>query len=242
MNISNRTKISLAQILELLNISLVNLLFQKYSMHDSCSNIEDIKSSIDSQGDLQSLVEEIISTQQDLRSRISPRYQFDDRWNDLEKCLFLDGYKITDKKLISIEPNVDGVLAFEDDLTNEIKNSSLDKQVEIIQLINKSAESFKADDYNECLSKARIVLETIVKAIAENKFNYKDTWGRSLGKLKFEGFINQYEEDAIATTYTLVSNGSHIPLGFTDEEYSRYGRNLIMSICYYIVKRYKQNF
>ena len=35
---------------------------------------------------------------------------------------------------------------------------------------------------------------------------------------------------------SFVSNGSHIPLGFTNEEYARYGRNLLMSKCYYIIK------
>ena len=66
--------------------------------------------------------------------------------------------------------------------------------------------------------------------------------GSALSNLKTNSFLTQIEEDLMAKTYSFVSNGSHIPLGFTNEEYARYGRNLVMSKCYYIIKRYKQNF
>jgi len=46
----------------------------------------------------------------------------------------------------------------------------------------------------------------------------------------------------MAKLYGFISDGSHIPLGFTEEEYARYGRNLAMSKCYYIIKKYKQQF
>ena len=62
---------------------------------------------------------------------------------------------------------------------------------------------------------------------------------RKLSILKANGFITNNEENALASIYTLVSDGSHKPLGFTDEEYSRYGRNLIMTTCHYSIK--KQN-
>ena len=66
--------------------------------------------------------------------------------------------------------------------------------------------------------------------------------GSALNNLKTNSFLTQIEEDLMAKTYSFVSNGSHIPLGFTNEEYARYGRNLLMSKCYYIIKKYKQNF
>ena len=75
-------------------------------MEDNCRNIQDIKESIFSSNSLDSLIPELISTKQDLRSRISPRCKFDERWNDFEKCLFLDGYKIENSILISIEPKL----------------------------------------------------------------------------------------------------------------------------------------
>ena len=52
----------------------------------------------------------------------------------------------------------------------------------------------------------------------------------------------QKEEELMGKLYGFISDGSHIPLGFTQEEYARYGRNLAMSKCYYIIKKYKQQF
>ena len=212
-------------------------------MEDNCRNIQDIKESISSSNSLDSLISELISTKQDLRSRISPRYKFDERWNDFEKCLFLDGYKIENNILISIEANIDGVIALEDDFTIEINNSTFSKKEDVKKLINESAEAFKSGDYNQCLSKSRIALETLIRTIAIDKYsNTNDTWGSALSNLKTNSFLTQIEEDLMAKTYSFVSNGSHIPLGFTNEEYARYGRNLLMSKCYYIIKKYKQNF
>lgn len=243
MIFSTRTNISLSQFLELFEISLTNILFEKYSMDTDCRNIQDIKESISSSNSLDSLISELISTKQDLRSRISPKYKFDERWNDFEKCLFLDGYKIENNILISIEPNIDGVIPLEDDFTIEINSSTFLKKEDVKRLINESAEAFKNSDYNQCLSKSRIALETLIRTIAIDKYsNTNDTWGSALSNLKTNSFLTQIEEDLMAKTYSFVSNGSHIPLGFTNEEYARYGRNLLMSKCYYIIKKYKQNF
>lgn len=243
MIFSTRTNISLSQFLELFEISLTNILFEKYYMDTDCRNIQDIKESIFSSNSLDSIISELISTKQDLRSRISPKYKFDERWNDFEKCLFLDGYKIENNILISIEPNIDGVIALEDDFTIEINSSTFSKKEDVKRLINESAEAFKNSDYNQCLSKSRIALETLIRTIAIDKYsNTNDTWGSALSNLKTNSFLTQIEEDLMAKTYSFVSNGSHIPLGFTNEEYARYGRNLLMSKCYYIIKKYKQNF
>ena len=140
-------------------------------MEDNCRNIQDIKESIFSSNSLDSLIPELISTKQDLRSRISPRYKFDERWNDFEKCLFLDGYKIENNILISIEPNIDGVIPLEDDFTIEINSSTFSKKEDVKRLINESAEAFKNSDYNQCLSKSRIALETLVRTIAIDKYS-----------------------------------------------------------------------
>lgn len=243
MVFSTRTKISLSQFLELFEISLTNILFEKYAMKDNCEDIQDIKESISSSNSLDSLISELISTKQDLRSRISPKYRFDERWNDFEKCLFLDGYKIENNILISIEPNIDGVIVLEDDFTIEINTSTFSRKEDVKKLINESAEAFKNNDFNQCLSKSRIALETLIRTIAIDKYNNtNDSWGSALNNLKTNGFLTQIEEDLIAKIYSFVSNGSHIPLAFTDEEYARYCRNLLMSKCYYIIKKYNQKF
>ncbi len=241
MIINLRTKISLSQLLDLFEYNLSNLLLEKHSLEHGCYNINEINDALES-GNLESLVQEIALTKRVLRNKVSPRYEFDERWDDFEKCLLLDGYKITDNNLIiPIEPTIDGVVATEDDLTIELNNSSLPKKEEIIKLLLEPANAFKntTPDYNECLSKARIALETIIRNKVEVEDGRNESWGRSLHILKDKGFLTPEEDQAISSTYTFVSNGSHIPLGFTQEEYARYGRNLLMTVCYYIIK--KQN-
>jgi hypothetical protein len=165
-------------------------------MEDNCRNIQDIKESIFSSNSLDSIISELISTKQDLRSRISPRCKFDERWNDFEKCLFLDGYKIENNILISIEPNIDGVITLEDDFTIEINSSTFSKKEDVKRLINESAEAFKNSDYNQCLSKSRIALETLIRTIAIDKYsNTNDTWGSALSNLKTNSFLTQIEEE-----------------------------------------------
>lgn len=62
-------------------------------------------------------------------------------------------------------------------------------------MINESAQAFKNSDFNQCLSKARISLETIVRTIAIDKYNNSnDSWGNALSKLKTESFITQKSE------------------------------------------------
>lgn len=243
MILNLRTKISLSQLLEIFEYTWINTLFEKYSLPHNCQDISDIKKIVITKNIIP-LIQEVVSTKRELRSRISPKYKFEDRWDDLEKCLLLDGYKINKNHTItSIEPSVDGIIAMEDDLITEINQSSLSKKAEITQLIKESEEAFKnpIPDYNSCLSKARISLETIIRNKIEDETTTNESWGRSLNILKANGFISTDEEKAIASTYTFVSDGSHIPLGFTNEEYSRYGRNLIMTVCYYIIKKQNGN-
>lgn len=243
MNITKRTKISLAQLLDKFDVSDLRVIFEKYEMDSHFSNVEDIKNIVLSSTNLCEFINEIIEQKQTYRKKISPKEPYDNRFNDFEKYLFLDGYKIDNNSIITIEPTIDGVIVFEDDLTNEINSSTFSKKDEIKQLINESAEAFKNDDFNQCLSKSRIALETIVRTIAIDKYsNTNDRWTNALSYLKINSFLTQKEEELIGKIYGFISNGSHIPLGFTDKEYARYSRNLAISKCYYIIKKYKQNF
>lgn len=243
MNLTKRMKISLAQLLDELDKANLKVLFDKYGMNSYFTNVEDIKNIVLDSTNLTELIKEIVEQKQTFRKKISPKEPYDNRFIDFEKCLFLDGYKIQNNSIISIEPTIDGVIAFEDELTNELMNSTFLKKDEVKNLINESAEAFKNNDFNQCLSKARIALETIVRTIAIDKYNNSnDSWGNALSKLKTESFIMQKEEELMRKLYGFISDGSHIPLGFTSEEYARYSRNLVMSKCYYIIKKYKQQF
>jgi hypothetical protein len=247
MLITKRTKISLAQFFDLFDDYTKHLLFEKYnivySLCDSASQI-DLCDSLLTAGNenIQLLVEEIVATTGYLRNKIIPKYPFDERWKDLTQCLLLDGYQIEQNILIRIEPNLDGIQPIEDDLTAELNSSCLSQRKNIIALMESSAHDFRKPnpDFNGCLSNSRIALETLVINIAENNGFQKSTeskiWGQSLDYLLRTNFINKKENDAISSVYTLLSDGTHIPLGFTDEEYVRFGRNLAISMCYFIIK------
>ncbi len=246
MIITKRTKLSLCQFLDLFEQDVVHVLLEKHGMSAwgySQTEIGEVLSEADKTS-IETLIDEIVSTNGDLRNRVSPRYRFDERWQDFEKCLLLDGFKIKEKTLLRLEPVIESTHPVEDDLTNELNNSNLGSSNEVIRSIKLSADSFKKStpDYNACLSHSRIALETIIRSIAEHKgaqiSEPNKAWGKSLSHLKNSNFISSKEESAIASTYTFISDGSHIPVGFTEEEFVRFGRNLAMSVCYFIIKKF----
>lgn len=246
MIVTKRTKLSLCQFLDLFGQDVLHVLLEKHGITAwgySQTEISKVVSDAD-QGSIETLIDEVARTNGDLRNRVSPRYRFDERWSDFEKCLLLDGFKIQEKEIQTIEPVIEGAQTLEDDLTNELKVSGLPSTNEINRLIRLSAESFRKStpDYNACLTHARVALETIVRTIAHSHGleieQDSKTWGRSLSRIKSVGFVSNKEEAAIASTYTFISDGAHIPVGFTEEEFTRFGRNLAMSVCYFIIKKF----
>ncbi|NQT10603.1 MAG: hypothetical protein HQ573_05480 [Desulfobacteraceae bacterium] len=247
MVVTKRTKLSLCQFLDLFIQDVVQVLLDKYDI--SCWGLSQTELGEALFGadhsSIESLIDEIVRTNGDLRNRVSPRYRFDERWSDFKKCLLLDGYKVEENEIIRIEPFIEANEPVEDDLTKELQLARLSSIMDIIKHIRLSAESFRKStpDYNGCLSHSRIALETLVREIAANKGysikNENKAWGESLAYLKKSSFISQKEENSIASTYTFISDGSHIPVGFTEEEFARFGRNLVTSVCYFIVKKFK---
>jgi hypothetical protein len=245
MIVTKRTKFSLCQFLGLFDQDFLHVLLEKHGITAwgySQTEISEVLSEAD-QGLIEPLIDEVVRTNGDLRNRVSPRYRFDERWSDFEKCLLLDGFKIQEKEIVTIEPVIEGAQPLEDDLTNELEASGLPSTDDIIRLIRLSAESFRKStpDYNACLTHARVALETIVRTIArlhglEIEQDSK-AWGKSLSHIKSSGFVTNKEEAAIASTYTFISDGAHVPVGFTEEEFTRFGRNLSMSVCYFIIKK-----
>ncbi len=246
MIVTKRTKLSLCQFLDLFEQDVVHILLEKHGITPwgySQTEISGVLSEADHDS-IESLIDELIRTNGDLRNRVSPRYRFDERWNDFLKCLLLDGFKVEEKTILRLEPVIESTEAVEDDLTNELDSSSLGSSSEVIRHIKLSAESFKkaSPDFNGCLSHSRIALETLVRAIAKDRGSEinesSKAWGKSLSYLQSIGFITNKEEGAIASTYTFISDGAHVPVGFTEEEFSRFGRNLAMSVCYFIIKKF----
>lgn len=245
MIVTKRTKLSLCQLLGLFEKNEVNILLEKHDISTLGYSQAEIGGALSdaNQGSIESLIDEVVSTNGDLSNRVSPRYRFKERWDDFKKCLLLDGFKVEEKTILRLEPAIESTEPVEDDLTNELNRSKLISLDEIIRHIKLSAESFKksSPDYNACLSHSRITLETIVREIAKlkglGKVENSKAWGKSLSYLKTSGLITEKEEGAIASIYTMISDGAHIPVGFTEEEFTRFGRNMAMSICYFVIKK-----
>jgi len=247
MQISKRSKVSFAQLLSVLNGQTVHVLFDKYeydpyNAHSAINISDEIQSASENQ--LSNLIKEVIRTSNTLRNGTSPRYKYDDQFEELRKSLLLDGYVIDSKTIKSLDPDFDGKEPIEDELLHELTKSGLSGYEEIKLCIIASADDFiKAPpDFNGSLTNIRIGLETIVRKIAiERNFvstMVGNTWGPSLGHLKKNGFFTEKEEKTLASVFTFVSDGAHIPIGFTEEEFVRLGRHLCASMCYFVIKKY----
>lgn len=248
MVISKRTKLSFCQVLDLVGRDQVDILLEKHDVSVEDISLGNIRETLLGVGDVKiaSLISEVVSTKRALRDKkTSTATAFDERWGDLERCLMLDGYRVELNRIIKIEPFIESSEPIEDDLAKELRRASLPSSEEIISLIKRSAEEFRKlmpDYYNGCLTYSRVSLETLCKELAVQKgFVVSDidtkVWGNSIRFLKEKTFFDKKEEDAISSIYTFISPGAHKPLGFTDEEFARFGMNLAISVCYYVVKK-----
>jgi len=175
-----------------------------------------------------------------------------ERWRDLVLCLELDGYRLTEsvqagsliQRFIPIEPNVGGLEKLDDDLALEIGRTELPGSQDIVSLIEASASSFRAQDFNSCLGNVRVALETLAKAIAKvrresHPANFNESeWGSVIAYLRTSGFITDKQEKALVGVYGFISEGAHKPLGFEDHEFARLGRNFALGSCYFLSKRF----
>lgn len=247
MQFSRRTKFSLAQFLSVVDRPIVYLLFEKFGFKpQSVSSPIDIGNEIISAKDsvLSDLLIEVIQTSRTLRSQTSPKYRFDDQYSVMKKSLLLDGYLVENESIIALDPNFVGHEPVEDALLKELNNFTLQNKEDIKLAVKASADDFIKikPDYNGSLTNIRIALETLIREIALDKefttTKSGNTWGPSLGYLKVCGFIDKKDEDALSSVFTFISNGAHIPLGFSQEEFVRLGRNMCYSMCYFVIKMY----
>jgi hypothetical protein len=247
MQITKRSKLSLAQLLGIMDNQSVYVLLEKYDLDPYKANsVITISEEIQSASEIQlsNLIEEIVCTSNTLRSAVSPRYKYDDQFNEFKKSLLLDGYVIEANGIKSLDPNFEGREPIEDELLHEVAQSGLDENDEVKTCILASASDFiKAQpDFNGSLTNIRICLETIVRKIAVRQDfvanRSGNTWGPSLGYLKTNDFLTEKEEKTLASVFTFVSDGAHVPIGFSQEEFVRLGRNLCASMCYFVIKKY----
>jgi hypothetical protein len=96
--------------------------------------------------------------------------------------------------------------------------------------------------FNGCLTNARVALQTLATAIAKARATShpgsfdEAKWGQVIAYLQKSGFIKQHQEDGLTGVFSFLSQGAHVPIGFTEEEFTRLGRSLAVSFCYFLVK------
>ncbi len=256
---SRRTRLSIVQLLRELLGSDVEVLLQKHCIDfvagsSSYNFVSDLKESLlrASEDQVRELIEEMVRTRGTIRYKFSTKYVFEEHWRDLDRSLQLDGFR-TDidarpekPALIAIDPTVVDQPVVEDDLTVAIERSGLVESERIIKSIRASADHFRAEtpDYNASLTHARIALHELAKAIAsEWKQNHpgsyqEEKWGQVIDFLRTREFIDWQEEDALTSTYSLVSPGTHTLLSLSESETTRLGRTLFHSMAYFLTKRW----
>lgn len=251
MVITIRTKLSFCQLLALINQDQISTLLEKHELYiDECISVVQIKEKLldANSARVGGLINEVVSTRNSIKSyknRTVTATVFDERWADFEKCLLLDGYRVEKNRLVKIEPFIESNEPIEDDLTKEIQEASLSSSDDILRLIRSSADQFKSPGtelYSGCLTESRVALELLVKDIAikngcDIKMHGSKVWGTTANYLNTSGFFSEKEKNTVTSIYTFISEGAHQHLGLTDKEFARFGRNLAISVCYYIVKK-----
>lgn len=257
---SRRTSLSLVQFLGLQDRTFVGLLFEKqglpYSGQIACAEpyaLDFLATVGDStakaaQDQIHALVREIIRTKGDLRSRVTPKYRFDERFGDLETCLLLDGYAIRNGELVPVDPTIPETPFVEDDLTHALKHCGLPDSPAIVQKLIDSAEAFRKSppNFNASLNDARVALQTLATLIATARvpkhpgsFDQRK-WGAVLAYLRSSRFLTEDEEKGLAGVFGFVSPGSHLPLGLSEMEMARLGRSFVSGMCWFLVKRFTE--
>jgi hypothetical protein len=259
MDVSTRSKFSLCQFLLLFERDEIVLLLGKYGLpieglQNRWGGISPAAAIRDAIIDatpvpLSELVQEIARTRRTMRSRISPKRSFDERWEDFSRCLQLDNYGLARDEygqesdhFAPIEPIIDGASGVEDDLTRELGRCGLSEAEEILRVLDASAASFRGGDFNGCLTNARVALQTLATGIARTRRDShpgdfdEAKWGQVVSYLRKSAFIKQHQEDGLAGVFSFLSQGAHVPIGFTEEEFTRLGRSLAVSFCYFLTK------
>jgi len=246
--LSKRTRLSVCQLLGAIEADFVHMLLVKHDFpaRDKYHAQELLKQGLQGTPDhLQGLLDEIVRTRADLRAhRWGNTEHFDERWEDLARCLSLQGYRLDDGTLIAVDPTIEGTVQIEDDLVSELKRSRLNECQPVLLALEKSADDFRRipADYNGCLTNARVALQTLAIGIAKARqvrhpgnFN-EESWGEVMAYLRSSGLLTEREEKGICGVFGFVSEGAHRYLGVNEEEMARLGRNLAAAMCYFLIK------
>ena len=224
------------------------VLLKKYDLHGGWPPSEAIVRVCERADErrLLALLDEAGRTQRNLRSQVSPKYRYDEREADLSRCLELDGYRVTGNGLEQIEPTVEGQAVYEDDLSRALRTCNLPGAVTVQTALDQSAEAFRRQpaDFNAALTHVRVALQTLATSIATIRaggaaVGFDPTkWGQVAAYLRTSGFITKSEEEGLTGVFSFVSPGAHTLLGQSEEEMTRLGRSMVVSMCYFLVTSY----
>jgi PAS domain-containing protein len=195
---------------------------------------------------IEQVLVEIVRTERSFYyARTSNAQVYQERYQDLTACLALDGYVVREGEFLQAEPNLDAA-PLEDDLTRELQRSGLPDADDILQRLSSSAEDFRRTppDLNGSLTNARVALQTLgnnisVQRAASRPAGFDETkWGQVVTHLRTAGVISTDEEKGIAGVFSFVSPGAHNILGVSETEMVRLGRSLVVTMCYFLTKRW----
>lgn len=248
-----RTRLSLGQLLERYEPPLVSALLTKHGGPDLYQSpglvfgqqLFAAMRGLDGES-ATSLLAEVVATQGELRQRLKPHYVFDERFRDLTQCLRLDGYEVTQQReLVRLDPTLAESPPVEDDLVKSLLASQAPNRADIVRKINDSAEAYRraTPDYNAALTNARVALQTMARDVAQHllrpgeSFPYDmSKWGDLIRFLRERDEVSAEEERGLAGVFAFVSPGAHRAIGLSEEQMTRLGRSLALSMCWFLLQ------
>ncbi|MHA4867218.1 hypothetical protein ACXZ1M_05910 [Duganella sp. PWIR1] len=250
--ISHRTQHSLAQFLSHQEAAVSVVLLGKYgaqhlNLHADMLLMDLIRTLRDLDNrTLLMVIQEIVATQGTLRTKVNPKYVFDERLYDLTQCLILDGYIIDGKRLITADPSIVDGQPVEDDLISALRTCGAPRREQIIAKINDSSAAFRSSppDYNAALVNARVALETLAADVAQDVHAQLSSpeaynpakWGEVVTFLRKAGEITQEEERGLAGVFGFLSPGAHRPVGISEAQMTRLGRSFALNMCWFLLQ------
>ena len=247
--LTNQSNVALVQLLQSLSADAIRLLFLKHlneSRVDTTSHTLLTLVNYATPDQLVGLLAELLTDRTAIRTDAPTKYVFDARRDELRRCLRADGFAILDGGLTRLVPAAEPTALIADQLEQTLADSGLDSDDEIRRMLQDSHVSMSGlpPDFNDATTKARIALETVARRSAANIAEHRgiappaDRWGSSLALLRAEGVICTVEEEALAKIYTLISPGTHVPKGLTDEQWALLARTFALSAAYFLVHQH----
>lgn len=245
--ISQRTRLSLVQLLAQQEEAAVGTLLAKYGADMPyrgsffAEGLREVVQVLPAEQAL-ALAAEAVATRGALRQPISPKGPFDERFADFERCLLLDGYAVVDRALRRTDPSLSGAPPVEDDLIAALLASAAPSREEIVRKVQDSAQAFRnaPPDYNAALTNARVALEVLARDIAADVGDARgepapSKWGDVLTYLRTRDEISPEEEKGLAGVYTFVSPGAHRSVAVSEDQMTRLGRTFALNMCWFLL-------